>query len=422
MPPRFSQKSPNNNSERHDATADTNDDANSKIMTMPEPPPTSSSHSLYHLILQNRIANERKQTTTKTAIPLAGIHDALSAKIFAQHGAPALFLSGFGVSASLLGVPDAGTTNLVEMEMITRRACEAVRRAGAGTAGSGIRTGSSSGRHHRPTPPIIADGDTGYGGSANVLRTVSALGNAGAAAITIEDQKFPKKCTVAAGSEVRIASREEAAARVKCALGARDSLYGDGRNRGGAGYPWIAGRTDCRMACGFDEAVERCLRFEEAGAEIVYAENLQSRDEYERLRRALDSRTVTMIAQVQETTNTKTTTKTTNAGSGSTEDLGGGSKPLLTVQEIGEMGYDLALFGVTPLQCVVGALESTARDFLRRDERGEALVGSGIIGGDGEEFGSSSSSSSIAMADFATLKRVVGFDELADFETNFPCT
>lgn len=179
------------------------------------------------------------------------------------------------------------------------------------------------------------------------------------------------------------------------------------------------------MACGFDEAVERCLRFEEAGAEIVYAENLQSRDEYERLRRALDSRTVTMIAQVQETTNTKTTT--TNAGSGSTEDLGGGSKPLLTVQEIGEMGYDLALFGVTPLQCVVGALESTARDFLRRDERGEALVGSGIIGGDGEEFGSSSSSSpssssSIAMADFATLKRVVGFDELADFETNFPCT
>lgn len=193
MPPRFSQKSPNNNSERHDATADTNDDANSKIMTMPEPPPTSSSHSLYHLILQNRIANERKQTTTKTAIPLAGIHDALSAKIFAQHGAPALFLSGFGVSASLLGVPDAGTTNLVEMEMITRRACEAVRRAGAGTAGSGIRAGSSSGRYHRPTPPIIADGDTGYGGSANVLRTVSALGNAGAAAITIEDHKFPKR-------------------------------------------------------------------------------------------------------------------------------------------------------------------------------------------------------------------------------------
>ena len=72
------------------------------IMNMHEPSPTSAAYSLYHLIHQNRMNNNRN------AIPVAGVYDALSAKVFAQNGSPALFLSGFGVSASLLGLPDAG--------------------------------------------------------------------------------------------------------------------------------------------------------------------------------------------------------------------------------------------------------------------------------------------------------------------------
>ena len=358
------------------------------IMNVPEPHPSSPAYSLYHLILQNRSSKSNNTNHYCKGIPLAGVHDALSAKIFAQNGAPALFLSGFGVSASLLGLPDAGMTNLVEMEMMARNVCNA-----AGIIVDGRRC----------PPPVFVDGDTGYGGASNMIRTISSLASAGAAAITIEDQQFPKKCTIAAGSKIRIVERDESIQRVRGALGARD-LYNERTNspslgKSGAG-PWIVARTDCRLAYGFDEVVERCLRFEELGAEVIYAENLQSRKEYEMLRERLDHKTVTMIAQVQEKMGTQ-------------QD---GDKPLLTVKEIGELGYDLALFGVTPLQCVVGALESAAKDFLGKDEDDAISTGTGIIGCEGSE-----TSSRISMADFSTVKRVVGFDELEDFENEFPC-
>ena len=102
------------------------------------------------------------------------------------------------------------------------------------------------------------------------------------------------------------------------------------------------------MAFGFDECVERCLQFEQLGADIIYAENLQSVEEYDRLRQRLDPLTVTIVAQVKE-----------KRGSSNQE-----SKPLLTTGEIADLGYDLALFGVTPLQIVVGALESAAVELL----------------------------------------------------------
>ena len=308
-------------------------------------------------------------------IPLPGVHDALSAKIFAQNGAPALFLSGFGVSASLLGAPDAGMLNLVEMEMVARNICSLLR-------SQECRTLHVQGELY--PLPLIVDGDTGYGGASNMLRTISTLACAGAAAITIEDQRFPKKCTIAAGSRVQIVDRDEAVQRVKGALGARN-LYNENSpspSTVGAG-PWIVARTDCRMALGLQEVVERCLRFEELGAEIIYAENLQSREEYEMLRSRLDSCTVTMIAQVQKAVN---------------------DEKLFTVRDIGEMGFDFALFGVEPLQCVVGALETAARDFLG-----------------GKESSNPEPSRSI-MADFATVKEVVGFGAWEDFETKFPCT
>ena len=175
--------------------------------------------------------------------------------------------------------------------------------------------------------------------------------------------------------------RDEAVERIRGAIGARKIYQSDL----GVG-PWIVARTDCRMAYGFEEVVERCLAFESLGAEIIYAENLQSRSEYEQLRARLDPKTVTMIAQVQETNNVKDTIN---------------SKPLLTTQEIGEIGYDLALFGVTPLQCVIGALESCAK---------ELLGGNGVI------------STQSTMTDFANVKKIVGFDELQDFESEFPCS
>lgn len=279
---------------------------------------------------------------------------------------------------------DAGVTNLLEMEQVTRNVCAAMR------SNTGLKA----------PPPLIVDGDTGYGGSPNMLRTISALATAGAAAITIEDQSFPKKCTIAAGEKVRIVERDEAVRRVRGALGARDlhfervSLLSSSASNTGAGC-WIVARTDCRLACGFEEVVERCLRFEELGAEIVYAENLQSIDEYLKLREKLDPRTVTMVAQVQET-----------AMRHGFEKLCEG-KPLLDTKTIGELGYDLALFGVTPLQCVVGALISVADQFYNNN---------GVIGSNLEASGGN-----LSMVDFDSVKQVVGFDELEDFERKYPC-
>ncbi|KAL7526024.1 hypothetical protein ACHAWF_002719 [Thalassiosira exigua] len=366
--------------------------AEDPVMNVQEPSSSSPAYSLYHTIAQNRACSTSQGPV---AIPIAGVHDALSAKIFAQHGASVLFLSGFGVSASLLALPDAGMLNLVEMAMMASNVCSAVRHGVV-----------AEGKCH--PPPIIVDGDTGYGGASNMLRTISSLASAGAAAITIEDQQFPKKCTIAAGSKIQIVDRDEAVNRVKGALGARD--FHNGRfqttsQHGSTTSPWIVARTDCRMAYGFREVVERCLLFEELGAEIIYAENLQSRDEYERLRECLDSNTVTMVAQVQESMTSLDTKETCDKN----------AKPLLTIQDIGELGFDLALFGVTPLQCVVGTLESTARNFLGTSKR----TGTGIIERDRK---SEMGSPQIEMADFATVKRVVGFGELEGFETEFPCT
>lgn len=350
----------------------------SSEMPMNPPPLSSPAYNLFSLIHQNRLTQQSDDK--KKAIQMAGIHDALSAKIFAEHGAPVLFLSGFGVSASLLGIPDAGMTNLVEMEMVARHCISAVN------------------NQRRQPLPLIVDGDTGYGGAPNMLRTISSLASTGAAAITIEDQSFPKKCTIAAGSQIRIVGRKDAIQRVKGALGARDLYEGESSETTNAGAGvWIVARTDCRLACGFNEVVERCLRFEEMGADIVYAENLQSIEEYKELRARLDPRTVTMVAQVQERSEGPQSTRNNN------------EKPLLTIQDVGSLGYDLALFGVTPLQCVVGSLQLAARQFYGSG----SCDGTGIISQIADE--------PIAMADFNAVKRIVGFGELEEFERQFPC-
>jgi len=349
-------------------------------MPMRPPCPTSGAFPLFSLVSEHR--SKQLTQTTKSAIPIAGVHDALSAKIFAQHKAPVLFLSGFGVSAALLGIPDAGMTNLVEMEMVARRVC------------STLREGDLP--EYEP-PPLIVDGDTGYGGSANMLRTISALTNAGAAAISIEDQVFPKKCTIAAGDKIRIIDREAATQRVNAAIGARnlyDAKWSRSKSESLTNGPgvWIVARTDCRLAFGFQETIERCLRFENMGADVVYAENLQSFDEYQKLRSKLDPKTITMVAQVQE-------------GKDSVKKIDGeNGKPLLTIQEIGDMGFDLALFGVTPLQCVVGSLQKAAGSFLD----------TGIVG-------QTTNDRDITLADFESLKKVVGFENLETFENEFPC-
>eukprot|EP00521_Asterionellopsis_glacialis_P009636 CAMPEP_0195288768 /NCGR_PEP_ID=MMETSP0707-20130614/5298_1 /TAXON_ID=33640 /ORGANISM="Asterionellopsis glacialis, Strain CCMP134" /LENGTH=308 /DNA_ID=CAMNT_0040348669 /DNA_START=176 /DNA_END=1099 /DNA_ORIENTATION=+ len=284
------------------------------------------------------------------AIALPGIHDALSAKIFASSGSKVLFLSGFGVSANRLGVPDAGILTRSEMEDTVRSIIAAIPRETV----------------------VIVDGDTGYGGSANVQRTIRGFASAGAAAVTIEDQKFPKKCTFVAGSGINVISREAAIARVRTALKARDQALEDDGNE-----ILVIARTDCRMALGFDEAAERCRVFEDMGADIVYAENLQSIEEYRSLREMMKPSTPMMLAQVQ---------------------LDQSQNNVLTTTDIGGLGYALGLYGVTALQATVNALQATAQQFL--DESN-----GGVIPND----------DGVRIASFEEVKKVVGFPELDEF-------
>ena len=273
------------------------------------------------------------------AVVCPGVHDALSTKVFAEAGAQVLFLSGFGVSACR-GEPDAGIITRVEMEE-TARQC--VRAAG------GV--------------PLIVDGDTGFGGASNLRRTVRGFAAAGAAAVSIEDQAFPKRCTFAAGAGVRVVDRDAAVARVRAALRARDEAKDAGHD------VLVIARTDCRAALGLEEAIARCAAFEALGADVVYAENLQSKDEYARLRDEVSGHL--MLAQLQ-------------------------NDNMLSLDDVASLGFDLSLVGVTALQAYISTLQTTAA----------SLVESGTA---------------TDLAPFAEVKRVVSFDELLAFEDKYNC-
>ncbi|MFN8948907.1 MAG: oxaloacetate decarboxylase, partial [Alphaproteobacteria bacterium] len=160
-----------------------------------------------------------KERLSKGLLIAPGIHDGVSARQAVQAGAEAVYMTGFGVAGSLLGVPDIGLVSATEMT-------ERVRALAAASS----------------PVPLIADGDNGHGGTANVERLVRAYEQAGAAAIQLEDQVLPKRCGHLDGKE--IVSREEAVAKIKAAVGARD-----------AGTFLVIARTDARSVKGMDEAL-----------------------------------------------------------------------------------------------------------------------------------------------------------------------
>lgn len=173
-------------------------------------------------------------------------HDVFTARVLEDVGVPMLFLGGFGVSASVLGLPDVGLTTLTEM-------AEAVRRMAG-----------------RLSVPLIADGDTGHGNLHNVARTVQEFERAGASGILLEDQVSPKRCGHFAGKAV--VPMEEMLDRLKAGLDARED----------PDFMIIA-RTDARAVEGFESAVDRANRYGEAGADVIFVEAPQSRSELEQL-------------------------------------------------------------------------------------------------------------------------------------------
>jgi len=229
-------------------------------------------------------------------ISAPGVFDMISARIADSMSFDALYMTGFGTVASHLGLPDAGLASYTEMVGCVRQIAE-------GTA-----------------TPLIADGDTGYGGLLNVDFTVRGYEAAGAAAIQIEDQEFPKKCGHTPGR--RVVPLEDAVRRIKVAAQARSSQDF-----------LIVARTDARTAHGLDEALRRGEAFVKAGADILFIESPESEAEMETIGRSFD---VPLLANMVE----------------------GGRTPVLSRAELERLGFKLAIFPVAGLLAMAAALQS----------------------------------------------------------------
>ncbi len=211
-----------------------------------------------------------------------GAYDALSARLVEEAGFPAVYASGAGASYSLLGAPDLGLLSFAEMRDQVRRIAQAV------------------------SIPVIADGDTGYGNALNVQRTVREFESAGADAIQLEDQGFPKRCGHL--SEKTVIPREEMVGKIQAAREARRS----------SDFLLIA-RTDALLSEGLDPALERLTRYAEAGADVLFLEAPPDRETFRRARTRLPG---ALMANMVE----------------------GGRTPLLSAADLQELGFQLVIF------------------------------------------------------------------------------
>ncbi|MEP1124279.1 MAG: oxaloacetate decarboxylase [Ilumatobacter sp.] len=182
----------------------------------------------------------------RAPVVLPGCYDALGARLIEQADFDAVYMSGFGTAASLLGRPDVGLLGLSEMVDNARRIADAV------------------------DVPVVADADTGYGNRINVIRTVQQYEQAGVAGIHIEDQVLPKKCGHM--EDKQVVDADEMYAKIRAAAAARrdDDFV-------------LIARTDARAPHGLDEAIRRASGCLDAGADVLFVEALQGEDEIERV-------------------------------------------------------------------------------------------------------------------------------------------
>jgi 2-methylisocitrate lyase-like PEP mutase family enzyme len=223
-----------------------------------------------------------------------GVFDMISAKVADGMGFKALYATGFGVTASHLGLPDAGIATYTDM----------VGRMG--TIAKGCAT------------PVIADADTGYGGLLNVRHTVRGYEDAGVTAIQMEDQEVPKKCGHTPGR--RVIPAEEMALKIRVAVEARRS----------EDFLIIA-RTDARTALGLDEAIRRGRMFAEAGADVIFIESPESEAEMAEVGRHISK---PLFANMVE----------------------GGRTPIVPADRLHEMGYRIAIYPAVGFLTVAAAL------------------------------------------------------------------
>jgi 2-methylisocitrate lyase-like PEP mutase family enzyme len=246
----------------------------------------------------------RARLAEPTILMAPGAYDGLSAHLAAAAGAEAVYMTGFGVSGSALGCPDVGLMSATEMADRTRAISEAC-------------TGT----------PLIADGDTGHGGVLNVARMVRLYEQAGAAAIQIEDQVFPKRCGHMAGKAVIEVG--EAADKIKAAVDARAS-----------NEFLIIARTDVRAVTNLDDALRRGEAFAQAGADVIFIEAPQSLAEMRKVAETFKG--IPLVANMVED----------------------GKTPYLDTATLQELGFSLAIYPVSTLLVVTRTLQEAYRAML----------------------------------------------------------
>jgi 2,3-dimethylmalate lyase len=258
------------------------------------------------------MAKLRKLLTQPGIIRSLGAYDVFSARLMEKAGIELILAGGFGISGSLLGLPDVGFLSLGEIADVVRRMAL------------------------RVDVPIVADGDTGHGDLHNVVRTVREFERAGAAGLLLEDQVAPKRCGHFQGKQVIPA--QEMVLKLRAALDARrDPDF------------VILARTDARQVEGLNSAIERANRYAEAGADLCFVEAPQSREELARIPREVQRPVLANMVL-------------------------GGVTPIVSVAELEQMGYKLMVYPIEGLLAAGAALQKLINTF-QREGRLDGLVG-----------------------------------------------
>jgi 2-methylisocitrate lyase-like PEP mutase family enzyme len=237
-------------------------------------------------------------------IPAPGAFDPLAARLVEEAGFPAVYMTGFGTSAALLGRPDVGLLTMTEMADNARRIADCV------------------------DIPVIADADTGYGNPLNVIRTVGAYEAAGVAAIHLEDQVAPKKCGHMEGKLVIPA--QEMAQKIRAAAEARMRPEF-----------MIIARTDARAVEGLESAIERARMYRAAGADALFIEAVAAEEEAAEVARAFPG--VPLLFNWAE----------------------GGKTPPIGLDRLRQLGYRIVIYPISTLLAATAAMRRILREIAQ---------------------------------------------------------
>jgi len=249
---------------------------------------------------------------TGRIVQAPGAPDPLTARLVQQAGFPAIYMTGFGATASRLGTPDLGLLTQTEMTTHARDMTRVV------------------------DIPVIADADTGYGGPANIVRTVEEYIQSGVAAIHLEDQMAPKRCGQLAG--IRLIPAEENVRRLKCAITARANKE-----------LLLIARTDAMPAAGAEEAIRRAKMYQDTGVDLVFVDGIKTIAEVEAVARHVEGPKVVSIVDGNETV-------------------------ALTATDLEQMGFNVVFYALSTLFSAVKAVSDTL-SVLKRDGTPKARAG-----------------------------------------------